>query len=391
MKNSMQVGIGTIGLAIFSMLFGAGNIIYPIQSGVLAGSKNFAGITGFVLTGVILPIIGLISMILFEGNYKRFFNRLGKTPGSIAILYCMLIIGPLLAMPRCITVPYEIISPFIPGMSLPIFSILFTLTTFITTYKESKILEVLGNIVSPLLLGSLGIIIVKGLWQAETMVPQQIPATTIFFQQLAHGFQTLDLLGALFFAYIVIRILKSNRGDQPIKTRELALISLKGGLIGATLLMIVYVSFSYLAAYYGHLVTTNMNGAAMFRVISLQVIHHYGVVVIAMAVLMACLSTITALAAVFAEYLRYEIFNKRVSYHVCLIITLAITTFISNFGLSNILKYGEHPINIGYPIIISIVACNLAYSLFGFKHIKIPVGLTAVIVTSVYSYINLLP
>src|SRR3990167_2819934 len=111
MKDSTQSGIWTIGLAIFSMLFGAGNIIYPIKCGVLTGSQNIFGISGFILTGVVLPIVGLVAMILFNGNYKLFFNRLGKIPGAMAILYCMLIIGPLLAMPRCITVPFEMLKP----------------------------------------------------------------------------------------------------------------------------------------------------------------------------------------------------------------------------------------------------------------------------------------
>lgn len=389
-SSHQDSGIITIGLAIFSMLFGAGNIIYPIAAGVFAGDKNIVGITGFILTGVILPVIGLVAMILFEGNYKRFFNRLGRIPGSIAILYCMLIIGPLLAMPRCITVPYEMLAPFIPHINLPIFSIIFAVITFLMTYKESKILTLLGKIISPLLLGSLSIIIVKGLWNAETTTTQTTPTMKVFLSQLAHGFQTLDLLGALFFAYIVIRILKSNRKNGQIKTKELASTSLKGGLIGAGLLAIVYICFSFLGAYYGQYVLANSNGAEMFRNISLQIINQYGVIVMVMAVLLACLSTITALAAVFAEYLHYEIFQKKVGYHTCLGITVFVTIFISNFGLTNILKYGEHPIMIGYPIIIATVLCNLAHSLFGFKPIKTPVALTGIIVTSLYSYLYLL-
>lgn len=384
MKDSNQSGILTIGLAIFSMLFGAGNIIYPIKCGVLAGNQNFFAITGFILTGVILPIIGLVAMILFNGNYKLFFNRLGKTPGSLAILYCMLILGPLLAMPRCITLPYEMLKPFIPLINLPMFTIAFCLVTFLITYKESKILSILGNIMSPLLIGSLGIIAAKGLWQAEAMVPQTVPASVIFFDQLNQGFQTLDLIGALFFAYIVLRILKGNRESEKIKAKELALISLQGGLIAGVLLMLVYVSFSYLGAYYGYLVTADMNGAQDFRIISMHILNSSSAFVIMIAVLMACLSTVTALAAVFAEYLHYELFNKKICYTSSLAITMIVTAIISNYGLDNIMAYSSMPINIGYPIITTIVFCNLAYSLFGFTYIKIPAAVTAIVVTGFY-------
>lgn len=390
MKKQMNISITTIGLAIFSMLFGAGNIIYPIKAGVVSGSKNFFGIAGFLLTGVILPVIGLVAMILFDGNFKKFFNRLGRVPGFLAILFCMLVIGPFIAMPRCITVPYDMLSPFLPAsIGLPFFSIIFALITFLLTYKESKLLEVLGNVISPILVGSLGFICAKGLFGAQVMVPQTMNTSTVFFEQFIHGFQTLDLLGAMFFAYIVIRILKANAHGE-FNTKQLALLSLQGGLIGASLLMAVYIGFSYLGAYYGHAVSPDMNGAQMFRLISLQVVHEYGVVVIITAVLMACFSTISALAAVLAEYLRYDIFQKRLGYIPCLIITLATTVFIANFGLSNILTYSAPFINIGYPIIISIVICNLAYSLFGFKMIKLPVAITSILVIGAQLYPYLL-
>ncbi len=387
--QSTQISTTTIGLAIFSMLFGAGNIIYPIKAGVVAGSKNCIGIIGFLLTGVLLPVIGLVAMILFDGNYKKFFNRLGKIPGFFAVLFCMLVIGPLIAMPRCITVPYDMIAPFLPCyITLPIFSILFSGITFLLTYKESKLLEILGNVLSPILLASLALITVKGLWYAHVMVPQTTPTLQLFSEQLVHGFQTLDLLGTMFFAYIVIRILKANKTGN-MNTKELAFKSLQGGIIGATLLAIVYVGFSYLGAYYGHFLDGSMNGAQMFRLIALQIVHQYGVLVIVTAVLMACFSTISALAAVVAEYLRYEIFRKKVGYIPSLIIALVTTTFIANFGLSNILYYSAPFINIGYPIIISIVACNLAYSLFGFRPIKLPVALVSLCVvgSNLYSYL----
>jgi LIVCS family branched-chain amino acid:cation transporter len=386
MKDSNQSGIWTIGLAIFSMLFGAGNIIYPIKCGVVTGSQNFIGVTGFILTGVILPIIGLVAMILFDGNYRRFFNRIGRVPGSVAILYCMLILGPLIAMPRCITVPFEMLKPFMPGVTLPLFSILFAAATFLMTYKESKILSLLGNIISPLLLGSLAIIAGKGLWQADHLATHSQSCATIFIEQLTHGFQTLDLLGGLFFAYIVLRILKSNRDAQQVKPKELAIISLKSGFIAGILLMFVYVAFSYLGAYYADLVTVDMNGAEMFRIISLHILNKHSMFVIMMAVLMACLSTITALAAVFSEYLHHELFNKKLSYVACLSMTMIVTIVISNFGLSNILHYSMPIILLGYPIITAITLCNLAHALFGFQYIKIPVALTALVTTSMMLY-----
>src|SRR5580692_3107817 len=96
----------SISLAIFCMLFGAGNLIYPLSVGRLAGSLAVFGIIGFFITAILLPLAGLVSMILFDGNYKAFFYRLGKAPGAFLIFVSMLIIGPIIVIPRCITLSH---------------------------------------------------------------------------------------------------------------------------------------------------------------------------------------------------------------------------------------------------------------------------------------------
>lgn len=384
MSTIPSTNIFTIGLAVFSMLFGAGNIIYPIKAGVDCGSLNYIGIIGFLLTGALLPLIGLYATILFEGNYESFFARIGNKAGKIAIFYCMLVIGPFLAMPRCITVPYSMISFAFPNLSLLTFSILFGILCFLLTYKKSKILDLLGNIISPLLLTSLAIILIKGLFYANTELVSNNPNSilTVFFSQLIHGFQTLDMLGGIFFAYIVIRLLKSSK-DATINFKALAYKSLQGGLIGSCCIGLVYIGFSYIGAYYSHLIQQNMNGAEIFHTITLHIIHDYGVLVVIVAVLMACISTITVLAAILAEYVR-SLSKKKISYHASLLSVIIVTVFISNFGLSNILYYGAIPINIGYPIIITIVFCNIAYKLWGFPYIKVPAFLAGIISSGWY-------
>lgn len=378
MSPKSTVKISTIGFAIFTMLFGAGNIIYPIKAGVLAGSKHYIGILGFLLTGVLLPIIGLVAMILFDGNYTKFFARIGKIPGFLAIMFCMFIIGPFIVMPRCVTVPYEMLAPFFPSISLPIFAVLFCTLTFILTYKESKMLEILGKYMSTILIGSLGLIIGLGLYQSDYQTTEQLRSNaTIFFEQVIHGFQTLDLIGSLFFAYIIVKLIKSNNSE--LSQKQLALMCLKGSILTASLMTMFYVGFNLLGAYYAHLTTADMNGAEIFRTIAMHILGTKGIVLLAVAVLVTCLSTLTALAAVFAEYLRNEIFDKTISYVHCLLIGLGITTIISNFGLSKILAWGFPIITAGYPFIVTITLCNIAYKLFNFTWIRLPVLLTGIL------------
>ena len=294
-------------------------------------------------------------------------------------MFCMLIIGPFIVMPRCVTVPYEMLAPFFPHLTLPIFSALFCLLTFALTYKESKMLDILGKYMSPILIGSLGLIITLGLFKSDFSTIAQFKSNSeVFFDQVVAGFQTLDLLGSLFFAYVIIKLIKSVPAYADISSKQLALVCLKGSVITAILMTAFYVGFNLLGAYYAHLITPDMmgNGAAIFRTIALHVVGSHGILVLTVAVIITCLSTLTALAAVFAEYLRNEIFDKTVSYVHCLIMTLIITTIISNFGLAQILAWGYPIITAGYPIIVTITLCNIAYKLFNFEWIKIPTLIT---------------
>lgn len=377
MKRLLQSDIVSIGLAIFSMLFGAGNLMYPIKVGMSSGLQNTWGMLGFTLTAVVLPVIGLIAMMLFEGNYRNFFSRVGNSAGRLIVFICMLIIGPGLAIPRIVTLSHTMMVPFLPALSSFVFALLFLGITFICTFRESKIVELLGKYISPALLISLVIIIVKGALLPGTVDESlSVTASGAFAENLVRGYETLDLLGGLFFASIILTILKAKFSVEFNNSpKKLIAISLKAGIVGTTLLGLVYVGLSYLGVNHGAGLE-QANLGELFRDISFRVLGSYGAFVIATAVLMACLSTAIALSAVLAEFIKEE-FNHKIKFVNALIFTLLACLPLSTFGLSTVLKLTAGPVTfIGYPIIISITLLNIAYKLFGFKPIKIPVLIT---------------
>lgn len=380
MKQVMSSILVTTSLAIFSMFFGAGNLMFPIMVGLDAGQQNLTAMLGFIITAIMLPTLGLYSIILFNGDYKAFFNRLGQVPGALMALACLLTIGPLIAMPRIVTLSHTMISPFIPAMSLPVFSILFLGITFLATVKENRIMDILGYVISPALLISLSIIIIKALVTGGHTHTYNVPALELIWKNMKYGYRTLDVLGGIFFASIVLAILKQNFAEKNNKTdqQQLALISLKAGTIGTALLGIVYVGLSYLGAYFGSDIVV-LNEGQLFSAISFRVLGSHGALVISTAVLMACFSTIIALSAIVAEYLHQTLFNGKLSYVAALVITLAATFFTSNFGLNAILKYSGPFIDVAYPALIVLVFCNIAYKVFGFKPVKLPVLATLIL------------
>lgn len=378
----------SIGLAIFSMLFGAGNLMYPLQVGTECGNLTFYGILGFGLTAVCLPIAGFIGMLLFDGNYKSFYYRLGVVPGGLLLFASIMIIGPVLAIPRIVTLSHTMFAPFLPGFlhqittgSSLVFALLFLTVTFFATFRENKIITILGRVISPLLLLSLIIIIGAGLWGAQTLVMCSDGAFEVFKSNFIRGYETLDLFGAIFFASIILTLLKGNIGSHH-NPRVIAAVGLQAGIIGILLLGVMYIGLSVLGMYYGHGLEYD-NAGELLREIAFKVLGPYGAFLVGVAALMAFLSTAIALSAVVAEYVEHTLFRKKISFLTALVMVLTAAIPLSTFGLDRLLQLTSGPIvYVGYPMLITLTMCNIAYKLSNFKYVKIPV-LVALIVALV--------
>lgn len=364
----------------------------PIKTGAMSGTNNVYGTLGFLITAVLIPLTGLIAMILFNGDYKSFFARLGNIPGKLMLAGCMIVIGPLIAIPRIVTVGHLMIAPFLPGflkepsvITLLVFGIVFLSITFVATYKENKIVDILGLVISPLLILSLGILVLVGIITAGPALPASGSAFTVFKQNLIYGYGTLDLIGAIFFTSIVLGLLK-DKVDSALANnmKKLAIVGLKAGAIGVSLLALVYMGQSFLGAHFGTGIE-GMNEGEAFRAIIFQVIGSGGAIIVGSASLLACFSTSIAIGAVVAEYLQKDISGNRLSYPWALALTMIACLPLSVYGLGTILRLTGGPITyIGYPALIALTFCNIAYKLFNFKPVKLPVALTLIAATIAY-------
>jgi LIVCS family branched-chain amino acid:cation transporter len=381
----------SLSLAIFCMLFGAGNLIYPLALGQQAGAFTTFGIMGFFITALLLPLTGLVAMILFNGDYQTFFGRIGKIPGHIITACCMLIIGPVVVIPRCITLSHTMIAPFLPlaflktitCASSTFFCIVFLMFTFLAAYKKNKIVSVLGNIIAPILLAAISFIIIKGLFIADSVVPTTTTPFTIFTTGFMMGYQTLDLLGTLFFASIIISIIKKMAPGEDRLT-ILALYGLRAGVIGLSLLGCVYIGMSALGAFHTH-EYMHANPGELFTLISYKILGPSVAALVSISVLLACTSTAIGLSAVVAEYCRVTLFRETITYVQSLVLLLLSCIPLSVFGLQYVLQIAGGPIvYVGYPILIATTFCNIAYKLWGFRYIKIPVMITGIFATISY-------
>lgn len=378
MQNNKSTTVAT-GLAMFSMFFGAGNVVFPLALGQIAQDKNIYAIAGMLITAIGVPFLGLISMTLFNGDYRQFFERMGKIPGFLIAIFIMGLIGPFGAIPRCIALSYSTAQMFLPNIPLPLFSIVSCVLIWLFTFKRSSIVDVLGYVLTPLLLGSLGIIIIKGLITSPAAVEATHEPLKLFLKGLNDGYQTMDLLGAFFFSSVVIACLYSSINNaETNKHQKLLVTALKSIAIAAFLLAIVYIGFSYVASFHSEILD-NITSDRLISVIAVHVLGPYAAVIACIAVALTCLTTAIALASVFAEFIHKDITLNKMSYNIALILTLIITYFVSTLNFQGIAAFLAPILQVCYPALIMLSTVNILYKFYGFKPVKIPVLITFVL------------
>lgn len=375
------------GLAMFSMFFGAGNVVFPLAIGQFAQDNNLFAILGLMLTAVGVPFMGLMTMTLFDGDYKVFFDRIGKVPGFLMAVFIMGLIGPFGAIPRCITLSYSTTKMFVPELSLIWFSLISCILILIFTIKQTKIVDILGYLLTPLLLGSLAFIIIKGILIAPPLKESQHSSLTTFLHGLNQGYQTMDLLAAFFFSSVVLVCLKKDVDTaNPSNYKRIVNLTLKASFIGAFLLGIIYVGFSYVAAHNSESLQSIPHDELLGQ-IALNIMGPYAGLVALSSVALACLTTAIALAAVSADFIHQELTMQKVTYMPALLITLAITFVISTLDFNGIVRMLAPILQVCYPALIVLSVLNLLYKLYRFQPVKVPFFVTLALSLGAYFWL----
>ncbi|KAF3361531.1 putative branched-chain amino acid transport system II carrier protein [Chlamydiales bacterium STE3] len=363
MKRLLQSESIAIGLAMFSMFFGAGNIIFPLAVGQYAGDKNLFAILGLLLTAVAMPITGLIAMLLYEGDYHQFFGRLGKVPGFLIALMIISLLGPLGSTPRCIALAYTTLKSTFPQLSQIFFSACSCFLIFLFTIRRSNLLKLLGWVLTPFLLVSLATIIVMGLFTPPTSLQLVNESSKkLFWHGLKEGYNTMDLLAAFFFSSTILSTLRLRVIEQGCFNASPIKIALSASIVGAALLAAVYLGFSYLAAFHGadlHLTAKDEILAA----ITFKIAGPHAGILVCLTIALACLTTAIALISAFTDFIHKEVLSTKISYQSTLIASLLITFFISTFEFSGISAFLSPILQTCYPGLIVLTFLNIAFRL----------------------------
>ena len=383
---------------LFGMFFGAGNLIFPVFMGQMAGSHVWRAILGFLITGVGLPLMGVAALGISRST--GLFDLSSKVSRPYAMFFTCLLyltIGPFFAIPRCATTSFTVgLEQLLPGSTnTGLFLLLFTLAFFIAAMLFSlypgKILTWVGKILNPFFLLFLSILVIVALLHPTARIADVAPIgkynTQPFFTGFLEGYNTMDALASLAFGIVVVQVIRSLGVEEP---GAVATNTVFAGVFSCLLMAVIYFAVTIVGTQSRGALDAAENGGIAFA----QIARHYlgtpGLVILAITVTLACLKTAVGLITSCAETFS-AIFPKGPTYRVWAVIFSVMSLLFSNFGLSKIISYSLPVLMFLYPLAITLVVLALCGRLFGHdtRVYRWTTGFT--LVAALYDLCNALP
>jgi len=369
--NKKVYHTGLVGFALFAMFFGAGNLIFPPYMGFLSGSTWYVALIGFLITGIGMPLMGIIASAKSGGTVEHLAGRVGPRFARILSIVIILAIGPLLAIPRTAAVTYEMgILPNLPWISRAVGSLIFFSITFFFALNQSKVVDKIGKILTPFLLVTLVFIIFKGIF-FPIAAPTQGSLSNPFSSAFREGYQTMDAMASIVFAEIIIAAL-IFKGYKIVKD-QVKMASL-AGVIAASGLGFVYGGLMYLGATSRSLFAADIERTALLINIVYEILGNTGKVALGLAVSLACLTTSIGLTATVGDYFS-SITKGKLKYKVICVVTVLFSGVFATVGVNKIVQIAVPFLVMVYPVAIILILLTI----FGGKKIHRKVYTGAVI------------
>ena len=366
MNNLSRKDLLFISLMLFSLFFGAGNLIFPPFLGQSAGSATWVAMAGFFITAVGFPILGVVA-VAKSGGLHALAKRVHPVFASVFTVLIYLSIGPCLGIPRAGSLPFEMaVAPYLPeGVSRTLALFLFTLVFFSVAYwlslSPAKLVDRMGKVLTPTLLLLISVIFITSVFRPLGGYGQSTGEymTSPFVKGFLKGYLTMDTIAALNFGIVIALAIKS-RGVEDEKL--VVSNSIKAGVIAGALLIAIYAILGHLGATSGGRFGTTENGAQTLTNVMTYIFGKPGAVLLAVIFTLACLTTCVGLITSCSQY--FATLTSKVSYKTWVRILALSSMTLANMGLNKILSISVPVLNAIYPIAIMLILLGIFNRLF---------------------------
>lgn len=367
--------IVSTGFALFSMFFGSGNLVFPIAVGQESDGHYILASIGIIFTGVVVPFMGVLGMMMYKGDIDAFFSCFGKRGIFIFSLLSLALMGPFGVLARCLTVAHGALLLLFPSVPLYVSSFFICIVIYFLTINKNKIVTILGSILTPFLLTSIATIAFFSLKQEVEPAPILSVGWDALKNGFFQGYQTMDLLAAFFFSKFVIKHL--YKSEEATDESSKLTIFLKSSLIGAGILALVYYALVLLGWIYASLLEDTPPQEMLGR-IAMHSLGAFAAPCVCLAVIFACLTTAIVLTSLFADFLRKDVAEKKIGNSLALFITLTIGFLVSTLDFAGIASFLGPILEIIYPALITLTVVNIIGKYYGVKSSHWPFTLTIV-------------
>ena len=350
-----------IGLMVFSVFFGAGNLIFPPIIGKQAGTNVVTTMLFFSITAIIFPILGVVAVAKSDG-LRNLANRVDPIFSIIFTIAAYLAIGPALAMPRAGTLPFEIaISPYIPanvpkGLILFIYTTVFFGVVYWLSLSPNKLLERISKITSPIFLVLILMLFVGTFLKpmGGYMPPEPLYAKNMGLQGFLDGYLTLDALAGLNYGLVVVYVIKQK---NVLEESKITKIVISTGIFAGILLFVVYMMLAHVGASSISKFPNTSNGAEILADVMKYLYGNFGAVLLACMFTVACLNIGVGLTTSLSQYFHSMV--RRVPYKVWATIWVLWSYMLANLGLNKIMEYSVPVLLAIYPASLVLIVLAL--------------------------------
>ena len=386
-----------VGITLFGMFFGAGNMIFPVHLGQLAGSNALPATIGFVITAVGIPILGVAAIgNTHSSNLFELSGKVSKGYGYFFTTLLYLTIGPFFAIPRCATTSFTMgIAPLLGTDNYAIPQLIFTAVFFaivlFCSWKPRNITLYVGKIITPIFLVFLAILVIVSLINPIASVSSITPAegydTAAFFNGFLEGYNTMDAIAGLAFGIIVIEIIRDfGINDDNIIASE----TVKSGIITAVVMGVIYVLTIIIGAQSRGEFELSDNGGIAFAEIANHYLGMAGTIILALTITFACLKTAIGLVTSCSEMF-VRMFHRPFNYRGWVLVFTLFSFGISNVGLTALINYSVPVLMLLYPLAIILIAVALCEKLFGGSKYVYMWATVGAFVAAIFDFLKTLP
>jgi branched-chain amino acid:cation transporter, LIVCS family len=359
MKKNKNRDVMIIAFATFSTFFGAGNLIFPPYIGMTSGSNWIISFLGFIFSDVGIILMS-ISAVLRVGSFQGVLGRAGKKFGLTLEIIIMLCLGPILVVPRTAATTFEMsIQPLFSSFNPIVFSVLFFLAVLILTIRPTKVMDILGKFLTPVLLLALAILIIKGIVSPIGDLNSNLESTELFMTGITQGYQTMDALATGGITALII----TSFLDKGYSKKEAIGLTTKSSIIAGIGLTLVYAGLAYLGATASNIYDSSTSKTALLVNITNSILGNTGKIILAIVVIFACLTTAIGLTSITSKYFE-GITNKKFKYKYIVISICIFSIIVSILGVDKIISVSAPILTVIYPISIVLTLMNCFRNIF---------------------------